>query len=617
MVFVTILLVLLVSGILILANKLLVDRSAQVAIKQRENAQIVAEAGIDHAIWCLNHGSECANPFIGETGSVTSGEFISTVTSPSSKTRLVESIGYIPSQANPKYSKTIKVTLTTDTANVAFNYGVQAGVGGIELGNNAYIQGNVYANGPVIGTNGSYITGDAILAMSSPTTDANYDPSVSPLYTRDIGTSSSTEYLAQSFISTLNEKIYSIDLKIAQHNNPSSTITLYIYSDNSNNPGSNISGSGQQLIVSIPNDSPAGWENGWTNQVFNPSTMPILIPGNKYWLVVKVSSSNSTRYWTLARNNDDALFADGTAKLDGDLTAMPGACAGGCDIAFKINMGGIAPTLDVAGKPGICDNAGICGNGHSRNIKDTTFGAGKKAYYQNLTGTVKADGGADTCTEGENGPYCFDDSPDLPPQNFPVSDSQIAQMEAQAASGGTESVNCNIPDGSTIGPKKYNCDVFLNGTVTMAGTIWVNGDLTIINNAILQLAEGYGNNSGTIIADYSSNQALKGRIILSNNGDLKGNSNPETYVMAISAYRDPLNITSAIDVSNNLAAAVLYAPYGIVAINNNASLKEVTAQKIDIAENGSVIYESGLANVNFTGGPGASWIMKPGSYQTE
>lgn len=46
---------------------------------------------------------------------------------------------------------------------VSFKYGIQAGVGGFELGN-AIINGNVYSNGTIVGANGATITGSAFSA---------------------------------------------------------------------------------------------------------------------------------------------------------------------------------------------------------------------------------------------------------------------------------------------------------------------------------------------------------------------------------------------------------------------------------------------------------------------
>ena len=49
---------------------------------------------------------------------------------------------------------------------VSFNYGIQAGVGGFQIGN-AVVNGNVYSNGTIIGANGAIITGSAVSAEAS------------------------------------------------------------------------------------------------------------------------------------------------------------------------------------------------------------------------------------------------------------------------------------------------------------------------------------------------------------------------------------------------------------------------------------------------------------------
>ncbi|MDD5039797.1 MAG: hypothetical protein PHY34_01475 [Patescibacteria group bacterium] len=558
----------------------------------------VAEAGIDKALWCLNNPTLCATPYLGETTDFGPGQFATTITTIGDG-YIVESTGTVQGK-----QKKLKVTISQEQteSNASFFYGVQVGIGGVHLSQNAYIDGNVYANGSAIGENNSYITGDVILTPSNPTTDAVSSPDVSPLTTKNFGDASNTEYLAQSFVPTVTDKIYSIDLKIAKHNSPSTSVTLYIYTTSGDNPGTNISGGGQQITVTVPADSPAGWENGWTTQAFNPSTNPILLAGTKYWLILKVSNNNSSKYWVSARDSDNLSYSAGQSKLDGDLTAMPDTCVGGCDIAFQINMGGVAPTLDIPS---------VEGNGYSRIIKNTTVG--QKAYYDSLSGTVKASGGTDTCSEDENGPNCYDNQSDQPVQDFPISSAIISQMEAAAESGGTESSDCTITDTESIGPKRYNCDITIDGTVTIAGTVWVNGNITLNENAILKLDSGYSTESGMIIADYISDPTIKGRLIMNNNTNICGTDCAipnETYIMGISTYRDPLDTTSAIEVSNNLSGSIMYAPYGIISIANNASLKEVTAQKLVLKNNAYVIYESGLANVKFSNGPGGIWAIE-------
>jgi hypothetical protein len=60
----------------------------------------------------------------------------------------------------------IKLLLKTGTG-VSFKYGIQAGVGGFVMKNNAGVNGNVYSNGTVIGASGAVITGSAFSVGSS------------------------------------------------------------------------------------------------------------------------------------------------------------------------------------------------------------------------------------------------------------------------------------------------------------------------------------------------------------------------------------------------------------------------------------------------------------------
>lgn len=435
------------------------------------------------------------------------------------------------------------------------------------------------------------------------------------LYTKNIGDASSTLYLAQSFVAGFNDSIYSIDLKIAKHNNPSSTVTLYIYSDSGGNPGTNLSGSGQVLSASVPADSPAGWEGtstpgtgtGWTNQIFNPST--VLLNGTTYWLVMKVSSSNSAKYWTVVRSQDDTTYPSGTAKVGNALTSLT---ALSYDMAFRIRVGGIFSTLSIPTVGGNAYSHIINASSHSGDTVVTGH-----AFYQAVD-DVEANAGAEEC-KLTPGTYCHPSSVDQPPQNFPISESQITQMESQAAAGGTItcSPTCTILDGSSIGPKKYVGNLLIDNhaTVTLTGTVWVQGNITMDNGATLKLTAGYGTNSGEIIADDPTNPTTEGTILLRNDGNLQGNGTSGTYVMAISMNSDPSFTTPAIDVSNNLTNGVLYAPNGLVNISNNAKLSEVTAMKIHLAENTEITYSTGLASIIFSSGPGGSWKYQKGTYQ--
>ena len=92
-----------------------------------------------------------------------------------------------------------------------------------------------------------------------------------------------------------------------------------------------------------------------------------------------------------------------------------------------------------------------------------------------------------------------------------------------------------------------------------------------------------------------------GFVSIANNVDFITTS-PGAYILLLStATGDVLNIV------NNSTAAIFYAPNGNIFVANNVILKEATAQKITLANNAQVIYESGLASTKFSSGAGATW----------
>lgn len=73
----------------------------------------------------------------------------------------------IESKANKEDSfRTSQIILTVGSGS-AFNYGLQAGSGGIDLANSAGIIGNVYSNGPITGAGSSIVRGEVVSAGPS------------------------------------------------------------------------------------------------------------------------------------------------------------------------------------------------------------------------------------------------------------------------------------------------------------------------------------------------------------------------------------------------------------------------------------------------------------------
>ena len=132
----------------------------------REQALQLAEAGIEKAIWQLNQGGS----YTGESGSAlaaNTGEFDVAVTDISGGNKELAATGYVPSKANPRAIRVVKVELATGSTTVSFNHAMLVGTGGVYMKNNSKIHGGVYSNGPVQGDNDPRIlSGDVVSAGS-------------------------------------------------------------------------------------------------------------------------------------------------------------------------------------------------------------------------------------------------------------------------------------------------------------------------------------------------------------------------------------------------------------------------------------------------------------------
>ncbi|OGE74331.1 MAG: hypothetical protein A3I07_02675 [Candidatus Doudnabacteria bacterium RIFCSPLOWO2_02_FULL_42_9] len=160
--FALVILVIVTSMVTALVNYAGVQIKAHRQAVNRTVALEIAEAGAEMAIWKLNNQIG----YIGETDApYASGTYTIAITGISATTKLITVDSYIPNAASPIAHRKIQVTATTGTTNVGFNYGVQAGEGGIKMDNNSTINGNVFSNGDIIGDNNNIrITGTAIVA---------------------------------------------------------------------------------------------------------------------------------------------------------------------------------------------------------------------------------------------------------------------------------------------------------------------------------------------------------------------------------------------------------------------------------------------------------------------
>ena len=196
---------------------------------------------------------------------------------------------------------------------------------------------------------------------------------------------------------------------------------------------------------------------------------------------------------------------------------------------------------------------------------------------------------------------------------MPISDETIEEWKTAAT---INTIPCSgtyeIEESTIIGPAHFTCDLLVTGdpTVTLFGMVWVEGNLTIQNNANIVIDSSLGTNSLAIIADNPSDPSGSGLVDLKNNPTFAGTGGGASSVFIVSMNTSAAGggSTNAINLQNNaVGQVILYAPYGLIDIKNNATLRSVTAHTIQMQNNAELIYDEGLASSYFETGPGGSW----------
>jgi len=216
----------------------------------------------------------------------------------------------------------------------------------------------------------------------------------------------------------------------------------------------------------------------------------------------------------------------------------------------------------------------------------------------------------------------YPNSQDQATTTLPISDAQISEWEAEALAGGTAvctNGSYNITSGTAnLGPVKIPCDLNISGSsvVTVSGHLWVTGNITIQNSAVIKMATTLGNQNVVIIADNPSNQLTSSIIRIQNTASFQNSGTTGSFVFLISQNKsaETGGDEEAIEINNSASAMVAYAAHGLIPLANSVSLKEVTAYKIHLKNSANVRYDTGLSNAVFESGPGGSWNFIPGTY---
>ncbi|MFA5933888.1 MAG: choice-of-anchor R domain-containing protein [Candidatus Paceibacterota bacterium] len=527
---------------------------------QSKQSYFLSESGIEDAYYRIKKGKNIS-PI--ETITIDGSSTTTSITDISSGEKQIQSLGDV-------FNKQRKITFNVETGvGISFNYGIQSGNGGLVMNNNASVIGNVYANGDIVGLNGSSITGTAISANSvALVADQVNNSPLPPASSIVFGSIVATQDLAQSFQVSTDGPINKIQLYIKKSGTPSNA-TVRIVTDSSGSPSNNQIASGTLSAALVSGTY------GWVDVIISPNAS--LSAGTTYWFVIDASTS-LLNYYTIGANSS---YAGGVAKTGQYSSTWTTSLF---DAYFQVYIGGLYSTISgiVVGLVGI-------GDAHAHIVTGSTVAG--NLYCQ---------------TGSDNNKPCDTSKPDPTPANYPISDSNIQQWKSDAEAGGTIIGNYTPPGSvSTLGPKKITGNLTItNGHIlTLTGTIWVQGTISVSNNAQIILSPSYGAGSGVMLAD--------GNVNISNNSIFAGSGNPSSYILLLTTSICPTGSScggqNAMEISNNAGTVVLNAQEGTLHLSNNTGAKSITAQKILMDNNAVITYDSGLANMNFPSGPSGGW----------
>lgn len=267
-----------------------------------------------------------------------------------------------------------------------------------------------------------------------------------------------------------------------------------------------------------------------------------------------------------------------------------------------------------SGPSGLIDGVHATGTAYAHNIRKSSSNPtiiDKDAYYVTIDSGVVVNG---TKHPG---------SPDQNPVPLPISDTQISQWENDAAStvatcsGGAYTINSDV----TIGPLKIPCNLDINGTsggitVTIAGPVWVVGNISTSQKSTIRMASDLGSQNVAVIADDPTAPTTSGTITITQQVAFQGSGAPGSFVFMISQNSSAENGGSldALTMNNGSSALVAYASHGQISLSQSTGVKEVTAYKIVLKNSANVTYDRGLPSTLFEAGSGGSWAIAAGTY---
>lgn len=216
--------------------------------------------------------------------------------------------------------------------------------------------------------------------------------------------------------------------------------------------------------------------------------------------------------------------------------------------------------------------------------------------------TINGDAWAHTTISSPYPTISGSSHPGAPAVDLPAMDLDYWRQQANINNDAYQG-NMVISSSQNLGPKRINGDLTLNngGDLNVQGPLYVTGNLTINSHTTLRLSEDFGSYGTIILVD--------GFIIINSNSYVYATSaNPRGYIMLLStnASISP----AAMQISSNTTDGLLYAYNGAVQLNSNCRVTSATGgRQIILNSNAEIVYDIGLANGQFTTGPGGGWAV--------
>ena len=480
--------------------------------------------------------------------------------------------------------------VTITTSEVSFHYGVQVGAGGLEMEQNSQVIGNIYSNGHITGNNGAKINGDAFVATAMALNN-QWTAQDNETIFGEQNVNPNVFDVAQSFVPNTTGTLAQIDFYLKKNSNPDD-ILVRILTNDGGSPSKTVVASAT-LNASLVTSS-----HGWASVTF--PTLPTLTADTTYWIMLDTSDgSNKYWYWGKDSNNGNG---NGVSKYSSNWNAStPVWTTDVGDFNFKTWFGTGINSLNnviVTGnaKANTITNSSICGDAYY-----TTIDSGSLNFLNSPS--------SPTCSAPLTNGTAYPDSPDQPVQGMPISDANIAEWKADAQAGGTISGDYSITANISLGPKEIIGNLIMtsnNKTLTITGTVYVHGYIDIANGSTIQCDSSYGTNSCIILTD--------SWIHTENNSSFRGSGQTGSYLMMLTNSNCDGTFSSgctdhdgAVDIHNNATGVIFYAPNGMINLHNGVNVTEVTSHKLRLDNTAVITYDQGLANANFSSGPGASW----------